>query len=123
MNLPITEPPTRNKKNGRFLKNHKPHNKGKSWSEWMDGRKKRKVLKNLELGRVGNPNIAGSNAKKIVGIKNGKFVVFPNSEEAGRILDITARNIRHACHKKRKSAGGWKWYFENDPEWIKSIEK
>lgn len=49
MNLPIIEPPTRNKKNGRFLKNHKPHNKGKRWSEWMDGRKKKKSPEKLRI--------------------------------------------------------------------------
>ena len=30
----------RNAVTGRFLKGNTPHNKGKKWSEWMDGRKK-----------------------------------------------------------------------------------
>lgn len=121
MIFPEINSPVRNKKNGRFLKGHVPHNKNKNWSEWMDGRKRKKVLKCLK--RTGNPNLAGANAKKIVGVKDGKFIVFPHSEEAGSRLNISARNIRSCCHKKRKSAGGWKWFFETDNEWTQLIKK
>lgn len=92
MQIDLTNyPKDRNPHTGHFLKNSIPHNKGKSWIEWMDGRKKRKILKNLQ--HKGNPNLAGANAKTIVGIKNGKFCVF----------------------------GGWNWFFENDNEWLKLI--
>ena len=120
MKIDLTDyPKYRNPHTGRFLKNSIPHNKGKSWSEWMDGRKKRKILKNLQ--HKGSPNLAGANAKTIVGVKNGKFCVFESSEDAGRKLGIFARNIRSCCHKKRKTCGGWNWFFENDNEWIKLI--
>jgi hypothetical protein len=106
-----------NPKNGRFLKGFTPHNKGKKWSEWMDGRKQKKVFKCLS--RNGNPNLAGANAKTIVGVKNGKFCVFESSEDPGRKLGIFARNIRAVCHGKRKKAGGMMWFFEESTEWVK----
>ena len=37
------EVPKRNAVNGRFLKGHVPHNKGKKWIEWMDMRKAKKI--------------------------------------------------------------------------------
>ena len=74
------------KPNGRFVKGHVPHNKGKKWSEWMDGRKRRKVLKCLELGRIkGNPNIGGWNRKAVVGISiEGKFAYLSLQEMRAR---------------------------------------
>lgn len=33
------ERPERNLVNGRFLKGHTPHNKGKKWADYMDMRK------------------------------------------------------------------------------------
>lgn len=102
---------------GRFVKGCVPHNKGKKWSEWMDGRKCKKVLNNLQ--RVGNPNLAGWNARKVVGLKDGKFRIFKSCSDAGRQLGIQQRNINSCCNKKRKTAGGFLWYFEDDNEWIK----
>lgn len=61
MEININPIANRNAVNGRFLKGIIPHNKGKKWSDYIDGRKKRKMLKGLELGRnQGNPKIAGS---------------------------------------------------------------
>lgn len=96
------------KPKGRFAKGHVPHNKGKKWSEWMDGRKRRKVLKCLELGRIkGNPNIGGWNRKAVVGISiEGKVCIFESSRDAGKKLGIEERNIRSCCEGKRNLAGG-----------------
>ena len=58
MELKFIERPKRNPITGRFLKGVAPHNKGKKWSDYMDGRKRNKVLKCLQ--RIGNPNLAGS---------------------------------------------------------------
>jgi hypothetical protein len=111
-------------KSTKFKKGNIPHNKGKKWSEWLDGRKKKKILKNLELGRInGNPNLAGANAIKIIGIKGGKFCPFDSSEDAQRKTGICARNIRSVCNKKRKTAGGVVWFFESDNEWTELINK
>ena len=79
------ERPTRNLVNGRFLKGHTPFNKGRKWSDYLDSRKKRKMLKNLSLGRKGNPSIAGNNARPIVAIKDRRLIaVFPSSNAAER---------------------------------------
>ena len=64
--------PEYNLKNGRFLKGHTPFNKGKRWSEYMNMRKQKKCLKNLEFGRIGNPDIAGRNARSVVAIKDNQ---------------------------------------------------
>lgn len=121
MELKFIERPKRNPITGRFLKGVAPHNKGKKWSDYMDGRKHNKVLKCLQ--RIGNPKLAGSNAIRIVGIKDGKLLsVFESSNHAYRKTKICARNIRSCCHKKRNHAGGVKWFFETDNEWIKIIE-
>lgn len=108
-------------KKGQFLKGSIPHNKGKKWSEWIDGRKKRKMLKNLEKGRVGNPNLAGSNKKAIVAISKGKFYPFHSSADAERITKICSRNIRKCCNGERKTAGGFQWFFDKDIEKWKNL--
>lgn len=48
--------------------------------------------------------------------------VYPSSEEAGRKSGVTARNIRHCCEKKRKSAGGYRWFWEDDNDWCRLLE-
>ena len=62
--IPI-ERPTRNLVNGRFLKGHTPHNKGKKLkfhSRWS----KRRCLKNLEKGRgAWHKTGAGMNRKMV----------------------------------------------------------
>jgi hypothetical protein len=92
-------------KPGRFYKGHTPHNKGKKWSEWLDGRKKRKILKNLT--HVGRPDIGGWNEKQVVGISiDGKACVFESSKDVERKLGIESRNVRGCCEGKRNLAGG-----------------
>jgi hypothetical protein len=120
MELKLNNFSTQNNLKGRFLKGRIPHNKGKKWNEWMDGRKQRKVLRCLN--HKGNPNLAGANARKIIGIKDNKFCFFESSEDAGRKLGITARNIRSCCHKKRKTCGGFYWFFEDSNEWIEFLK-
>src|ERR1035437_777223 len=132
--LLIDTSPRINRKNGQFIKNHKPFNKGIPMVKWMDGRKIRKVKKYLELGRKqGNPQMAGSNKIPVVGIKDGKLYPFESAVTAGRILKtkgvkICSRNICsviHCTQQKnnrdglnyiRKKAGGFQWFFANEPE-------
>lgn len=98
--------------NGRFVKGMIPHNKGKKWDEWMDGRKKKKVLKNLEVRREhGNPDLPGWNRKAIIAIKEGKEYWFESSMMAAKKMNLCGRNIRHVAEGKRKSCGGFqfKW--------------
>ena len=106
--------------NGRFRKGHIPFNKGIPMREWMDGRKIRRVKKNLESVRMkGNLMMPGSNRKKVIAIKGEKLIAYPSAVDAAKILRqkgirINARNINSVCHKKRKKAGNYEWFFEND---------
>ena len=120
MNLITIEQTFRNPQNGQYLKGREPHNKGKKWSEYLPKKTQKSILKNLKPNP--NYNLAGANARKIVGIKDGKWRVFESSKDAERKLGIHARNIRTVCYKKRNHAGGWKWFFENDNEWINLIK-
>ena len=113
------EKPTRNLLNGRFLPGHVPHNKGKKWEEYMDMRKAKRVkqigMKNL----VPNMLLGGWNARAVVAIDDDNRLagIYPSSEEASRKSGIIARNIRLCCDKKRKHAGGYRWFWEDDNEW------
>lgn len=95
--------------NGRFVKGMIPHNKGKKWNEWMDGRKQRKVRNCLI--HTGNPTLPGWNRKAIIAIKDGKEYWFESSMMAAKKLNLCGRNIRHVAEGKRKSCGGFqfKW--------------
>lgn len=93
------------KANGKFAKGHIPHNKGKKWCEWMDGRKARRVNRNLT--HTGNPTLPGWNKKQVVGISiDGKACVFESSKDVERKLGIESRNVRGCCEGKRNLAGG-----------------
>lgn len=105
---------------GRFCEGHIPWNKGKKWSEYMDDDTARKVkqigLKNLVHSHIGHP---GHHKKSVVGItKSGKFYVFPSMCEAANATGIERTNIKLCCQGKRPSAGGLRWFFENDDSWI-----
>ena len=116
---------TKNPLNGRFLKGHAPHNKGKKWEDYMDMRKANKLKKNLLLGRLkGNPNLPGHNKKKVIGIKDGKiYCVFPSASDAQLELGIQRANISKCCRKERKKAGGIFWFFEdNVDEWADMLD-
>jgi hypothetical protein len=123
--------------NGQFIKGHIPFNKGIPQKKWMDGRKRRRVLKYLELGRKqGNHDLARTNRKPVIAIKDGKLFFFDSATNAARILKskgirINARNINSVCNEKieivgghpyiRKKAGGFQWFFANQPEKYKDL--
>lgn len=118
--------------NGRFRKGHIPFNKNIPMQKWMDGRKIKKVMKYLEIGRgMGNPGLAGHNSKRVVAINGSKIVSFASACAAQRILrqrdiKISAKNINLVCNKKivkngkynytRKHAGGYQWFFADDKQ-------
>lgn len=134
--LNISTPPKR--LNGYFPKGHRPFNKGIPMKEWMDGRKIRKVLKCLDIGRkLGNGKyLAGHNKRECISIKDGKLTAYNSITEAAKILrakgiKINARNINAVCNCKhvkngkysyiRKRAGGFRWFFANDVEKYKDL--
>lgn len=106
--------PQHNPVNGRFLKGHKPFNKGKKWADYMDMRKAEKVKKNLLLGS-GNMNLGGHNKRKVIGIKDGKIIgCFESATKAADLLTLQRRNIGHCCEGKRAKCGGINWFYEAD---------
>lgn len=121
-----------NRQNGQFVKGHTPFNKGLPMDQWMDCRKKRRVLKYLEIGRKqGNHDLAGHNKRPVVGIKDGKLFPFDSGTSAAKILrergiKVNARNINSVCNCQiivigryaytRKRAGGFQWFFADEPE-------
>lgn len=116
---------TRNAVNGRFMKGHIPFNKGKKWTDYMDMRKAKRVkrigLKNL---RPGNKDIPGWNAKPVVAILDGEIKgIYRSSCDAERKTGICQHGIRLCCSKKRKSAGGYKWFWERDNSWLELIKQ
>ena len=143
--LNFTEIPQtdRNLKTGRFLKGMTPHNKGKKWSEWMDGRKAKKVKKqalaNLDNARrLGHCGTAGGRNKRplIAVLDNGEWLVFPESQSAAKWCGGDRSCISRCCRKndvttltKGKKVNdnhkhmGVRWYFESDNKWTLKIKK
>jgi hypothetical protein len=135
--LTISAPPKR--QNGYFPKGHKPFNKGLPMKDWMDGRKIKKVMKYLEIGRgLGNSDLPGANRIPIVGIKDGKLFPFKSSVDAANILKakgvkVNAKNIRAVClgtvvvngkySYVRKRAGGFQWFVASEVEKYKDLVK
>ena len=102
------------KPNGQFCKGHVPANKGKKWDEWLPKEMQEKARANLY--HKGRAEIGGWNKKAIAALKDNRVVFFESSKEAERRTGINARNIRHACNKERKFAGGCRWFFADDEE-------
>ena len=93
--------------NGRFMKGNIPHNKGKKWSEWMDGRKQRKVRKCLI--HTGNPTLAGWNKRAVIAYKDGVSLWFESVTDAAKKLNLQRRNVQHVVQGHRPTCGGWRF--------------
>lgn len=109
------ERPQYNPVNGQFLKGHIPHNKGKKWSDYMDGRKAKRVKRIATKNLRPRMDIGGWNKKPIVALDDNNNIVawFESASEAQRKTGIASPNIRKACLGERKHAGGFKWeYYE-----------
>ena len=137
--LNISIPPKR--KNNWFPKGNIPFNKDIPMKDWMDGRKIKKVIKCLKLGRIkGNERLACANRKMIVGIKDGKLIAFRSALDAEKYIrclgiKISRRNINSVCNGKvgkfkfgkyeynyiRRKAGGYRWFFASDVEKYKDL--
>lgn len=116
--------PGRNYQTGRFLKGHVPHNAGKPWSEWMDGRKAKRVRRIAISNLKPRMDLAGWNKKPVVAVtEDGRHFYCESAAQAGRTLGISARNINSCCLGKRKRCGGFRWFYYTDPAWTKLIRK
>ena len=132
----------RNLKTGRFIKGMTPHNKGKKWSEWMDGRKQKRVKKqalaNLDKGRRTKGRLYGGRPKrKVIAVTDeGEFFVFAHAKKAVEWSGGRPDNIRRCCREnetttltKSKKVNdehkylGFRWYFESDDKWTNKIRK
>jgi hypothetical protein len=111
---------TRNPINGKFLKGHNPHNKGKKWEDYMDMRKAKRIKRIAKRNLRVRYDIGGWNKRQVIGIKDGKIIgVFESATKAGKQLNLTRRNISHCCNGKRKHCGGIRWFFEDEiNKWI-----
>ena len=110
--------------NGRFLKGHTPHNKGKKWEEWMDMRKAKKVIRIGTMNLRPNMNIGGWNKKKVVSVDaDGAWKLYSSAVAAAEATGNIRRNISHCCQGKRKRCGGLRWFYWESDEWIKLINK
>jgi len=94
---------------GRFVKGRTPFNKNKTWDDLgLSNKDKKKILRNLELGRKKGRNYP-THFTRIIMLKKGKIIGrFDGSNDAARKTGIQARNIRGCIEGKRKHAGGWK---------------
>ena len=140
------ELPMINSRTGQFLKGHKPHNKGKSWDEWMSKRGRRnasKGWKNLQLYPARNHSrLIEMKKRKLVAVTDeGKFRIFSCSPEAAEWLGSGNRENIGRCARKNASRKeckrdwrpgqpkgaelvntdhkymGIRWYFFDDPIW------
>lgn len=115
--------PTMNPVTKTFLPGHVPFNKGRRWKDWMSKNGQLRAMKGWNNIK-GRKDIGGWNAKAVVMIReDGRWFVFPSASEAGRKTGIQEANIRSVCRKKRKRAGGYRWFFESDNEWMEIINR
>ena len=59
--------------------------------------------------------VAEKKSKPVIAIHkiNGLILKFPSAHEASRQLRIASNNICECCQGKRKSIGGFYWYYED----------
>lgn len=130
----------RNKANGRFLKGHTPHNKGKKWGEWMTKKGQKRSAKgwrNFEEHRPKTrPDTAGRCRKVVVAVMDdGRWCVFSYTVEAAEWVGGIQENVCRCCrfnqrrHVNLKTGmvntdhkyKGVRFYFESDGIWTTNV--
>lgn len=140
-----------NAKNGRFMKGHVPHNKGKRWAEYMGKRAMKRASKGWENVVIHRPkkrsDVAGRCRKPVVAVTDdGRWCVFPHSGYAAQWVGGNRSNVGRCCRENQaryecrhnwrpgqtKGASlvntdhkyrGIRFYFESDNAWITKIRK
>lgn len=129
--------------NGRFLKGHTSHNKGKKWDDFMSKAAQRRAAKgwkNLEKYRYrakeNRSAYAGRNKKAVIAVMDdGTWKYFPHVGIAGRWSGGTRENVGRCCrynesrHVNKKNGKvntdhrykGVRFYFETDSIWTTKI--
>ena len=117
--------PQRNFRTGRFLPGATPHNKGKKMESYMSADKVDRCKQQLVLGRGKpgeRPACAGWNKRAVVFVdRNGVPHMIESAEKAGRMIGAPGRNVRLCCDGKRKHVHGYRFFWEDDNEWVKLI--
>lgn len=114
-------PPERPQKyKGKFLKGNIPGNKGKKWEDFYSEetiKKLRDHLKKIQKMKKPRKNPITKEVK-VIAIKDGKYFYFPSAKIASQKTGANHGHIIQCCRKKAKTCGGFKWFYENDEEWI-----
>ena len=126
--------PQRNLKTGRFMPGAKPHNKGKSWDEYMSpqGQECAKIgWENLKTHRPGRSEKSGKRPTPIIAIVRERPVFFPTIEAAARWIDGLPQSVHRCAHDNRARTinrrngsintdhryKGVRFYYESDEQW------
>ena len=87
---------------GRFLPGHRPHNKGKKWSEYMTEEKQKNCAKgweNLNKYRFSPTYVGGGKPRAVVALyPDGQYNCFPSIAAAARLLGYVYMHIRRCCN-------------------------
>lgn len=100
--------PTRNRKNGQFLKGITPHNKGKTWDEYMTKRGQRRAAKgwkNLAKYRPKTrPDTAGRCRKRVVAVlDDGRYRFFDYLSPAAEWVGGSRENVGRCCRQNEST--------------------
>lgn len=141
-----------NPHNGRFMKGHEPHNKGKKWEEYLPKKSQRRMKKgwkNLDKYRNcnGRSDVAGRCKKEVVAVRNnGKYHIFDFVGAAAEWLGGSRENVGRCCRlnaSRKECKHDWRpgfnkgadlvntdhqykgvrFYFADDPIWMEKIGK
>lgn len=114
--LTFPERPQRDNR-GRFIKGHQSPLKGVPRSQWMDEQTNRRLRRILTQNLLKHHRDDCA-CKPVVGIKEGKFYVFPSEVKAAKVVGVTNDAISACVRGKNKTAAGYKWFLESDPNWM-----
>lgn len=119
---PIQIPIQQRNAKGQFNKGCTSCNKGKKWDDWLSKEAQEKIKKSHSNN--GRMDIGGWNKRAVLAIKDRKIVgYFESATDASKKTLITRRNITSVCQGKRKHAGGFQWFYEDEVgKWIKEID-
>jgi len=82
-------------------------------------------LRTLEFNRKEPPKEKGyRRSVKVVGIKEGKAVIYTSGREAERKTGVCHSHISKCCLKKHKQMGGYYWFYLTDKKnWVKTLNR
>jgi hypothetical protein len=111
--------PERNLVTGRFMKGHTPFLKGKKWKDLFSEETQARMLS----GILAHRGKGGQKKKPVICIaKDGTWRKFDSAKEAGIALKVHSGTISNVCLGKRKTAGGYRWFYEESNEWLNLVK-